>query len=84
MFQIILLVCAMDISRADCQSDTALDVIRGPEVSNEMMCGFHGQAFLASTSLPPRAGREYMKVQCIRSSEGREARQGEGDASAGN
>src|SRR5262245_39461185 len=53
MFQILLLVCAIDISRANCQPDTALDVIRGPEVSNEMMCGFHAKL----SSPPPRFSR---------------------------
>jgi hypothetical protein len=74
MFQIMILICALDVSRADCRPESALDVIHGPEVANEMMCGFHGQAFLASTSLAPRLGREYMKIQCLRTSAGREAR----------
>lgn len=71
MFQIIILICSMELSRADCQSESALDVIRGPEVASEMMCGFHGQAFLASTSLVPRPGRDYVKLQCVRVSDSR-------------
>ena len=74
MFQILILVCAMNMSHANCQADNALDVIRGPEVPNELMCGFHGQAFLASTSIAPRSGREYTKIQCIHASEGQQAR----------
>lgn len=75
MFQIMILICALGVSRADCRPEGALDVIRGPLVANEMMCGMHAQAFLAPTALAPRAGREYMKIQCLRISESREARQ---------
>jgi hypothetical protein len=73
MFQILVLICAMSISNADCQADTAIDVIRGPQVDNELMCGFHGQALLASTSLAPRPGREYVKIQCLRQAGAQEA-----------
>jgi hypothetical protein len=76
MFQILILTCAMSISPADCQADNAVDMIRGPEVTNELMCGFHGQAFLASTSLAPRPGREYVKIQCLRRVEAQDARVG--------
>jgi hypothetical protein len=66
MFQILILICALDISQANCQVDTALDVIRGPQVANELMCGFHGQAFLAATTLAPRSGREYTFIAWFR------------------
>jgi hypothetical protein len=74
VFQIMILICAIDIAHSSCQPNNASDVIRGPEVANELMCGLHGQAFLASTTLAPRSGREYLKIQCLRSSERREAR----------
>lgn len=46
-----------------CQPDTALDVIQGPKVANEMACGFMGETTVAAT---PRADEEYMKIVCQR------------------
>jgi hypothetical protein len=67
---VVILVCSAAIGRADCQLNTALDVIRGPNVANEMMCAFMGQATLAATALRPREGEEYVKVLCTRSGRG--------------
>ncbi|MGB0087247.1 MAG: hypothetical protein WBP94_17970 [Rhodomicrobiaceae bacterium] len=67
MFQVLILICAAGVSPPDCQKDTALDVFRGPVVSNEVMCGLHGQAYLAETSLAARGPGEYMKIKCLRS-----------------
>jgi hypothetical protein len=67
---VVILVCSAAIGRADCQLNTALDVIRGPNVANEIMCAFMGQATLAATALKPRAGDEYIKVLCTRSGRG--------------
>jgi hypothetical protein len=64
MFQVIILICAAQLARSDCRENTALDVIRGPEEPNAMMCGFHGQAYLAQTSLFARAPGEYVKIVC--------------------
>ncbi len=66
-FTIVILICAMGVDRAACQPDTALDVVQGPKVQNEMQCGFLGQAVLAGTAITPRPGEEYMKVVCARS-----------------
>jgi hypothetical protein len=65
-FTILILVCAMNIDHAACQPDTALDVVQGPKVANELMCGLYGQTTLASTAVAPRAGEEYVKVICKR------------------
>jgi hypothetical protein len=66
MFQIIALICALEIAPSDCRAETGLDVFYGPVVANEVMCGFHGQAFLAETALPARSPNEYVKIQCVR------------------
>lgn len=67
MFQVLILICSMTLSHSKCQTETALDVIRGPAVPNEVMCGFHGQVYIAQTSLAPRGPDEYVKIVCIRS-----------------
>lgn len=65
MFQILILICSIDVPPAECQIGTALDLIHGPRVPNEVMCGLHGQAYIAQTSLElPRPG-EYIKVKCV-------------------
>lgn len=73
MFKILVLVCSIAIPRQDCQWDNALDVISGPEVQNELMCGFHGQAFVAE--LATNSGKrddEYLKINCIRTTIGKD------------
>lgn len=67
MFQVLVLICSLDLAPSQCRGDTALDVIRGPVVANEMMCGLHGQAYIAPTALPNRGAREYVKISCQRS-----------------
>lgn len=64
-YTVLILVCAMATSHADCQPETALSTIRGPQVNDQSQCGFLGQATLASTALAPRDGLEYMKIMCV-------------------
>jgi hypothetical protein len=66
MFAILILVCSMSLDHAACQPDTALNVVQGPKVSNEMMCGLFGQTMLATTAVKPRPGEEYLKIVCTR------------------
>lgn len=66
MFQILILVCSLGTAQPDCQSETALDVVRGPVVANEMLCGRDGQAYLAQTSIAPHGSDDYVKIQCLR------------------
>lgn len=63
-FRIIILVCAISTSHADCQRKTAIDVINGPSAKNEIECGLFGQSTLAFTALTPRVGVEYVKIMC--------------------
>jgi hypothetical protein len=65
MFQVLILICSTGLAPADCQIDTALDVVRGPEVANEVMCGMHGQAYIATTAITPRSDKEFVKIRCI-------------------
>lgn len=64
MFKMLLLICATGVSPADCQIETAIDVIQGPETASAAACAFQGQAQLAPTALPIRPGETYLKVRC--------------------
>jgi len=70
-FSILILVCSMSLDHAACQPDTAIDVVQGPKVQNELMCGLFGQTTIAATAVAPRAGEEYVKIVCRRASEAR-------------
>ena len=74
MFQVLILVCSVNLAPADCQIETALDLIKGPPAASEVMCGLHGQAYIAQTSLRPRLAGEYVKVKCLRPAKGEAAR----------
>lgn len=65
MFKVLILVCSMSTPSQDCGWDNAVDVIVGPSATNELTCGFSGQAYLAGTALAPTDG-SYVKVQCTR------------------
>jgi hypothetical protein len=63
-YSIVILICSATLSHADCQLNTALDVVRGPKIDNQVMCGFNAQAMIARTALVQRDGSQYMKVLC--------------------
>ncbi len=65
-FTIVILICSMAVDHADCQPDTAVDVVQGPKVENAQMCGFMGMTTIAGTAIAPRPGEEYMKIVCQR------------------
>ena len=70
MFKVLVLVCSSALAPMECQVETAEDVISGPAVGNEVMCGLHGQAYIAETALGAGIGpNEYVKIKCIRSME---------------
>lgn len=66
-YSIVILICSLTLSHADCQPNTALDVVRGPPVDNPAMCSFNAQAMLASTDLLRLDQGQYMKVVCASS-----------------
>src|SRR5262245_38378862 len=66
MFEVLILVCLASVSAPDCQSDTAVNVIRGPVVSSVVACGLQGQALLASTSVGSDLGGAYMMIRWSR------------------
>ena len=71
MFKVLILVCSINTTPADCQTDTALDVITGPEAANQSVCGLYGQAYIADTALGTKLpDNEYVKVKCTRATSG--------------
>ena len=64
MLRILILICSADVSPPDCQRETALDLISGPEVVSVFSCAMQGQAVLASTANIGRRGNEYVKIRC--------------------
>jgi len=71
MFQVLILLCAVELSPPYCQPHTALEVIAGPEAQNEVMCGLYGQEFAAGDAVSRRVHEgEYLKFTCTRTSIG--------------
>jgi hypothetical protein len=65
MIKVVLLVCASSIAPGDCQPDTALYLLNGPDASNEVACGMQSQAYLAQTWIGQTLGEEeYVKIVC--------------------
>jgi hypothetical protein len=62
---ILIFLCAASTTPADCDKSSAIDVMLGPEVENEIMCGREAQETLALTAIRPRDG-EYIKISCVR------------------
>jgi hypothetical protein len=60
-----ILLCAASTAPGDCDAKTAIDVMLGPEVQNEGMCGLEAQEAFALTAIRPRNG-EYVKISCLR------------------
>ncbi|HEY9537852.1 MAG TPA: hypothetical protein VIS03_09695 [Kiloniellaceae bacterium] len=63
-------MCSVALAPEDCQADTAVSVITGPDAPNALMCGLNGQAYVASTALAAKRNNEYFKVRCSRMSIG--------------
>jgi hypothetical protein len=61
-YSIVILICSAALSQLDCQPKTALDVVRGPQADNAVMCSLYTQTMMARTDLVQ--GDEYMKVVC--------------------
>ena len=65
MVNAVLLICAVTVPRAECQPETALDVLVAPEATTTGLCGFQSQAYIASLRLSETLGKTtYLKIQC--------------------
>ena len=65
LFKVLILVCSVHQSPADCQPANAVDVISGPDEPNEISCARDGQAYVAPTPLVV-VGETYPKILCLR------------------
>jgi hypothetical protein len=54
----------VNVSPADCQLETALDIVQGPQVASVFECGMASQALVAQTTILRNGASEYMKVKC--------------------
>ncbi len=66
-FKVILLVCATSVPRGECQMNSAVQVINGPDAGSEIACGMMSQAYLTETPVGRLAEDEYLKILCRRS-----------------
>ncbi len=65
MFKVIILVCSAIVSRENCNYDTARYYIQGPIVQNELICGFHGQAYLGQLAISRNISpSDWVKIVC--------------------
>ena len=64
MLRVLILICSSQVSPQDCQRDTALDLISGPQVNSVFACTMQGQGMLASTANIGRRPDEYAKIKC--------------------
>jgi hypothetical protein len=65
MVYVYALLCAANLLRSDCTTETAIDVISMPNAANELVCLQGGQMTLGSLAIQPQTG-EYWKVICTR------------------
>ncbi|HSR71678.1 MAG TPA: hypothetical protein VLL72_04795 [Kiloniellales bacterium] len=65
MIKMLILICAVGLSRADCQPEVARVVMTGPDTDNPVACMFTGQAYLAGSAIEVGED-EYVKVLCRR------------------
>ena len=59
-----ILICAIGLGRSACTPDTAIDVVRGPPARTLSQCMHESQTTMATTSIKPEIGKQYMKVVC--------------------
>ena len=72
MFKVIILICATSVQPNDCQPQTALTVLHGPDANNEIACGMQSQAYLANSAIGRDLSKdEYIKIMCVRTDIGK-------------
>ncbi|MFZ5790362.1 MAG: hypothetical protein ACOY3L_06645 [Pseudomonadota bacterium] len=73
MFQVLILICSLNMAPAQCQTYNAVDVIPGPDAANVELCGLQGQAYIAQIAYgTPHKDDEYVKIKCTRTSIGKD------------
>ena len=64
-FIVYIFLCAASTAPTDCDKRSAIDVVLGPDVRSEIMCGLQAQEMFAKTAITPSNG-EYVKISCVR------------------
>ena len=73
MYKVILLICAVGMHQSDCNVHTALQVIQGPDATDQRGCGMQSQAYLAGSAIgQAMTDREYPKILCQRTEIGKD------------
>lgn len=62
MVKILILICSVNLTPADCTSNTALDVIGAGSAQTAIACLMYGENLVASTDLSEQAF--YLKITC--------------------
>jgi len=74
----LLLICALSVAHGDCSVETAEVVVQGPDSQSLVVCGLHGQAYLAEGALAGYLdGEHYLKIACTPESRARAALSGQ-------
>ncbi len=61
----LILICALALSHADCNTDSATVVLLGPADGAPARCGFVAQAYVAGTAIAGYLDDgHYLKVSC--------------------
>jgi hypothetical protein len=66
MFKTIVLICSLATPGQDCDQKTAVDILEVQDSPSSQRCGFLGQSQIATTSVAPEPGKQYMKILCVR------------------
>jgi hypothetical protein len=61
-YSIVILICSTALSHADCRPDSALDLVRGPQVNH--LCALNAETMIARTDLLRPDSPQYMKIVC--------------------
>jgi hypothetical protein len=62
----LILICATALPPRDCTTDTAIDVVQGPDSDSIFSCGFSSQAMIAQSALNQNLGKSsYLKIVCM-------------------
>jgi hypothetical protein len=65
MMKTLLLICALGTPQPDCSIETAVAVVQGPDAESVVVCGLHGQAYIAEGAIAGYLdGTHYLKITC--------------------
>lgn len=65
MFKILVFMCSLNITPANCTEKNASQVLESPTFTNPFECN-QSQSWLAKLAIQPIPGKEYIKTSCIR------------------